>query len=332
MRTARAIIAASFFINAFFSLDARADEAPDPTAVARKEYGAGKEAYAARRFAEAALHFEAAAAIRPHAVTLYTAALAWETAGKPERAADDYSRSLDVAGLDGKQQENARARLNALEAVMGTLIIKGPEGAHAQLEGLSETTTPARLHASPGAHVLIARFSGDKPALRKDVQMELNQVATVEVKDDAPATPVADAPKPVDTPAPTPTQPKTTASAPPAKFPVMKAVGVGVAGLGVGFVVGGAVLGVNALSAKDAYNAGPTRSSYDHANSLATWSTVAFVAGGVLTAGGIALLLIPSGGDKAEGSAKTTTAKSSFQIDHMQLSPTLSGAMLSGAF
>ena len=301
-------------------------EPSDPIATARKEYGAGKEAYAAKRFAEAALHFEAAAAIRPHAVTLYTAALAWDAASKPERAADDYSRSLDVAGLDAKQQENARARLSALEAALGTIIVKGPEGAHVQLEGLSETTIPARLHGSPGAHPLLARFAGDKPAVRKDVTLELNQVATVDVKDDAvtPAPPT-DKPKPKEDEPPRPeaqvTQPAAKAGAP-AKFPFMKAAGIGAAGLGVGFLVGGTVLGLNALSAKDAYNAGPTQPSYDHANGLATWSTVAFVAGAVFTAGGVALLLIPDG---KETSVKAGTGR-------LQLSPLPGGASLSGAF
>ncbi len=299
-------------------------DATDPIATARKEYGAGKEAYAAKRFAEAALHFEAAAAIRPHAVTIYTAALAWDAASKPERAADDYSRSLDVAGLDAKQQENARARLTSLEAALGTIIVKGPDGAHVQLEGLSETTVPARLHGPPGAHVLLARFTGDKPAVRKDITLELNQVGNLELKEEV-APPPTDKPKPKpkeDEP-PKPTEPPPSEpKAAPAKFPFMKAAGVGAAGLGVGFLVGGTVLGLNALSAKDAYNAGPTQSSFDHANGLATWSTVAFVAGAVFTAGGVALLLIP---DSKESSVKAGTGR-------LQLSPLPGGASLSGAF
>lgn len=321
MPNARALLVSLSLVCATWTSLSLAQDAPDPIATARKEYGAGKEAYAAKKFAEAALHFEAAAAIRPHAVTLYTAALAWEAAGKPERAADAFSRSLDVAGLDAKQQENARTRLNALEATLGTMIVKGPDGAHAQLEGLTETTVPARLHATPGAHVLIARFTGDKPPVKKDVTLEVNQVSTVEVKDEATPAPPPDKPHDDEAQKPTP-EPSPPPKAAPAKFPFMKAAGVGAAGLGVGFLVGGTVLGLNALSAKDAYNAGPTQASYDHANSLATWSTVAFVAGAVFTAGGVALLLIPEG---KESSVKAGTGR-------LQLSPLPNGGMLSGAF
>jgi hypothetical protein len=47
------------------------------------------------------------------------------------------------------------------------------------------------------------------------------------------------------------------------------------------------------LGAKGAYDAAPTRAAYDHAQALSTWTTVAFVAGGVFTAGGVVLLLLP---------------------------------------
>jgi hypothetical protein len=268
-----------------------ADDADPAVQQARKEYAAGKEAYASKRYAEAAQHFEAAASSRPHAVTLYTAALAWDAAGKPERAADAFSRSLDVPGLDPKQMENAKARLAALEPTLGTLAVKGPDGTKVQLEGLTETTTPAKLHAPPGTHILMARLPGDKPVVRKEVQLEAGQVTPFELKDDSP--PPTTAPK--ETPKEEPKQnkeppPQHTAAAP---FPMRRAIGIGVAGLGVGMLVGGTVLGVSALSAKDAYNAGPTREAFDHANSLATWTTVALIAGGVLTAGGVALAIIP---------------------------------------
>src|SRR4029077_680589 len=107
--------------------DARAQEGETPAAgpalEARQQYALGGQAFAAKRFIEAALHFEAAAAHRAHAVTLYTAALAWEQANRPESAADDLARALDVPALSATQAASARERLAVLEKSLGTLAV-----------------------------------------------------------------------------------------------------------------------------------------------------------------------------------------------------------------
>src|SRR5690242_9414755 len=69
------------------------------SAEARSQYGLGTQAFQAKKYVEAATHFEAAAAARSSAVALYTAGLAWDLAGKQERAADAYSRALEAPGL-----------------------------------------------------------------------------------------------------------------------------------------------------------------------------------------------------------------------------------------
>lgn len=68
---------------------------------------------------------------------------------------------------------------------------------------------------------------------------------------------------------------------------------MGVAGVGVAALGSAIVLGLNAEGAKDAYDAGPTRASFDHASSLQTWTNVALVSGLVLVAGGVALVVWP---------------------------------------
>src|SRR5262245_10940893 len=104
---------------------ARADEPPtaDSAAEARQQYGLGTQAFAQKRYSEAALHFEAAAAFKANAVALYTAALAWDLASRPERAADAYSRSLEVPGLDAKQMAVAKDRISSLEKGLGTVAV-----------------------------------------------------------------------------------------------------------------------------------------------------------------------------------------------------------------
>ncbi len=297
---------------------ANAQDSPPPDAAveARLQYNQGTQAYKEKKFVEAALHFEAAAAQRPHAVTLYTAALAWEQANKPERAADDFVRALEVPGLSAQQATNARDRVAALEKTLGTALVVGPEGMRAQLEGQTEVAIPARLHGVPGSHKLLVHAPG-RPVERRDVTLEVGQFTRVEVdepvapteKPQVKVTPAARCePQVVAAPAVAPT---------PAPFPLKKALGIGALGIGVATLAAGAVLGLQALDAKDAYDAAPTRTALDHAHALETWTTLALVAGGVFTAGGVVLLVLP------DGKARTTA---------LTLTPLVGGVRLGGAF
>ncbi len=286
----------------------------DPAAEARTQYQLGSQAFSAKKYSEAALHFESAASFRPHAVALYTAGLAWDNANKPERAADAYARALDVPGLDAKQTATAKERVAALEKTLGTLVVSGGEGAKVQLDALTEAPVPARLHAPPGSHSLSVRAPG-KPIDHREVTLEAGKVIELDLAKEAkPAAPPAEAEPP--------------ASAPPAKeapppraredfWTTRRAIGVGVAGLGVAVLGAGAVLGIQANGAKDAYDAGPTREAFDHASSLETWTNVALISGAVALAGGIVLVVLPEGDG---GEARV----------HMGLGPR--GATLGGTF
>jgi tetratricopeptide (TPR) repeat protein len=272
--------------------------AEDTAAEARQQYNLGTAAYKEKRYVEAALHFEAAAAHRAHAVTLYTAALAWEQANRPERACDDFSRALEVTGLSAQQTANARERVASLERTLGTVVVIAPVDWRVQLEGLSEVGVPARLHATPGVHKLLVR-APNRPVDRRDVTLELGQTTRVELEDapppESPPPPQAkrDEPPRVIVAPPPPPAPRTAITKPLG----FVAIGAGVAALGAGVV-----LGTQALSAKDAYDAAPTRASFDHAHALQTWTTIAFIAGGAFAVGGVVLVLLP--GPKA----RTSTA------------------------
>jgi hypothetical protein len=265
---------------------------------ARLQYNQGTQAYKEKKYVEAALHFEAAASQRPHAVTLYTAALAWEQANKPERAADDFVRALEVPGLSAQQATNARDRVAALEKTLGTALVVGPDGVRVQLEGQTEVAIPARLHGVPGVHKLLIRVP-NRPVERRDVTLEVGQFTRVEV--DEPSAAAPDKPKPA--PLPTLHCPPPPAPPPPpaAGLSLRRALGIGVAGVGVATLVGGAIVGTQALGAKDAYDASPSRATLDHAQSLQTWTTVLLVAGGVITAGGVVLFVLPEPKPKATG-------------------------------
>ncbi len=272
---------------------ARADE--DAAATARTQYNQGQQAYKAKRYVEAALHFEAAAALRPHPAPLYTAGLAWDFAAKPERAADAYARCLSLEGLDPKQAVLAKERIEKLEKMLGTLAVTAPAGWKVQIDSNTETGVPARLHAAAGVHSLTYKIPG-KGIEKQDVSLEVGKVTELELKEKVEsAEPVVkpDEPPPPPPPPPPPVAPK-------GFWTLRKSIGVGVAGLGVAAAGAGAIFGVQALSARDAYDAGPTRASFDHASAMQTWTNVMLIAGGVLVAGGVALVVWPDN-DRAEG-------------------------------
>jgi tetratricopeptide (TPR) repeat protein len=269
----------------FVSSIALAQQA-DPAAEAKRQYNLGTQAYSAHRFVEAALAFEAAAAIKPNAVTLYTAGLAWEQANQPERAADAFSRSLDLPGLLAQQQQNAKERVATLERSLGTLVVTGPASTKVQLDALTEVVVPARLHAPPGTHVLTIRWE-DAPLEKRDVQLEVGKATTLEL-----SRPVAPPPK-IEEPAPPAPVVAPPAPPEPERMPVTRILGIGALGAGVAFGVGTIALGISALDAKSAYDAAPTRAAFDHANGLATWANVAWITAAVFVAAGVTLVLLP---------------------------------------
>jgi hypothetical protein len=276
-------------------LRAEETQVADSAAEARQQYQLGTQAFQQKRYSEAALHFEAAAAFRAHAVALYTAGLAWDLASQPERAADAYVRALDVPGLDAKQTATAKERIAQLEKTLGTLdvTVSGLSGVKVQLDTLTEVPAPARLHGAAGVRTLSIRVP-ERPVERREVTLEAGKVTPLELND-APPSAAADEPE---------AEPEVGDEEPRAASPstaperatfwnTRRALGTGLAGVGVAALGSAIVLGLSANGARDAYNAGPTRESFDHASSLQTWTNVAFVAGGVLLAGGVALVVWP---------------------------------------
>lgn len=286
--------------------------AQDDSGEARSQYQQGTQAFQQKRYSEAALHFEAAAALRPNSVTLYTAGLAWDNASRPERAADAYARALDVGGLDTKQAGLARDRVAQLEKTLGTLAVTAPDGWKVQLDTFTEVVVPARLHGSPGVHALSIRAPG-RPIERRDVSLDAGKITNLDLKDE-PKIPVKTDPDPPKPPPPVepPKPPPPRAS----YWITRRIAGVAVTGVGGAFLVSGIVLGANANGAGTAYDAKPTRESYDHASSLQTWTNVAFISSALFVAGGLALILWPDKDSEAE----------------VRIGASPNGAMFSGSF
>ena len=269
-----------------------AQEAASPDSEARAQYQQGTQNFQAKRYSEAALHFESAATIRVSAVALYTAGLAWDLASKPERAADAYARALDLNGLDAKQTNTARDRIDKLERTLGSLNVTAPDGWRVQLDAFTEVLAPARLHASAGPHTLSVKAPG-KPLERSDVALESGKTTPMKLEEKV-ETMLASSDRIVEK---TETNPLLPRPAMRTFWITRRVVGMGLAGVGVGGLGAAFVLGTEANGAKDAYNAGPTRSGFDHASSMQTWTNAALVAGGALLVGGIVLVAIPASND-----------------------------------
>ena len=142
---------------------------PEMAERARAIYAAGTRAFAETRFADAAQKFEEAASVVPSAVAFFTGGLAWERAGDPVRAADNYARALEFGplqpgGIDEKQSEKAKERLGALEATLGTVRVLGPSGTWVRIEDQgSGARAPTTLHATAGGHVVVAKPLPSEP-------------------------------------------------------------------------------------------------------------------------------------------------------------------------
>jgi hypothetical protein len=247
---------------------------PDSVARARERYDGGTRAFGQGRFVEAALEFEAAAAEKPSAVALYTAALSWERAGVSDRAADDYARTVALSGLPAEQAAAARDRLAALERVLGTLSVTSPEGWRVQLDANTEVAAPATLHGAPGLHTLGVHPT-DRPAEQSTVVLQagVTTVLSLPVAGGSLAAQSAGASHEVD---------------------LRRGLGLVLVGAAGAALLAGGLLGVEALEARDAYDGAPTQATLDHASHLQTWTNVAFIAGGCVMAAGLALVLWPS--------------------------------------
>ncbi len=282
------------------------DEAIDAAIEAKKRYASGQKSVAQRQFVEAALHFEAAHAYAPSGVSLISAAIGWESANLPQRAADAYARALDEPGLRKAQTAHAKGRLEALERSLATLVVSGDEGIRVQLDDNVDVPVPARLHGTPGIHRL-AVWSKGKIIGRRDLFLRLArpEATTVPWRDDAPPPP---APPPPPPPPPAP------------RVDVWKFVGGAAIGAGVAGAAGGLLLQLSAdgIRAASAQGSTPeaTAALRSSAETTQAFAVASWVAAGVFVAGGLALVLWPRGSERPP----------------VTLTPTVAGALVRTTF
>jgi len=269
-------------------------------------YKEGFDAASAGRWAEARDRFAAALAIRSSPKVLFSLAQAEEQLGQLAAAGRDYGLALDGAKAAGESDvasaaQSARA---ALEPRVPTvrIVAQGSSAATAKLDDQPiALATPVPV--DPGTHRLVVSAPGMRDA-QATVAISERQRLDVPVRLDAagsdatsPAAPAGDAA----------TGPEAAHGTFPWRTVGLVAAGAGIVTLGVG-----TYFGIEAKSKNDQSNnpgggcvqdncppaAAQTRRD---AISAGNTSTVLFVAGGVLAAGGIVLWLVAPSSNGGSG-------------------------------
>jgi hypothetical protein len=329
MKTPYRLVAASALAVALaIPRSAPAQTTPQDQAIAQSLYDEAKKLMAASRWPDACPKLEESQRLDPTPVTEFYLADCYERAG---RTASAWTTFLDLAATEhknggskaGDRERVARDRARGLEPRLTQLVIDVPAAAHVpglvvkrDGEVMREGQWGTQVAVDPGTHTLEASAPGKKTWTTTEDVRGIGSSTTVRVEAlvDLPA----DAAPPVAAPTPLPTN--APDSPPPSSSP-LKTVGLVVGGVGVAGLVAGGIFGVIAMSKNNSANDGhcggslggpnqcdPTgaglRSDAVNAGNI---STVAFIAGGVLAAGGATLfLLAPSGHVQAAPAVGTT--------------------------
>ncbi|HEX8789431.1 MAG TPA: hypothetical protein VF765_00665 [Polyangiaceae bacterium] len=189
-------IAATLCLATAVSGSARADESTEQAA---RLFKAATDLYTRHEFREAARQFESAYKIAPRGAAIYDAGRAWEQAGEPARAADDFAVAIGNGDTSSDQRSDATARLKALEARLARLVVTGPADAHVTVDDGSASSLPLGVHLVPGTHGLFVTYAGGRTESRDidaqagaEVVIRLTAPASTQATD----TPVSSGPAP----------------------------------------------------------------------------------------------------------------------------------------
>ena len=269
---------------------ARAGEAAGDVAAAEELFNLGRSLMAEGKYDQACPKLEASQRLDPGAGTLLNLAGCYEAAGRSASAWATYREAEGAAARSNRVdwQRTAHARAGALAGKLVHLTVRVPDRA----EGLvvatdGRTIEPAAIGVAvpidPGPHTVAASAPG-----RRDWSQRIVVSANAEV-----TVPALEALPPAP-------PPPSVVAAPPSSWSTQKTLGIFAMGVGaVTAIVGGAF----GLTANGTYNdaiaddcrGNPrtcTQTGLDNvasAHHRATASTVLFIAGGVVAAGGLVL-------------------------------------------
>jgi hypothetical protein len=313
VRTLAAAVVTVAFVLA--SAPLRAQSASDQAA-AEALFKQARDLMTTGHYAEACPKLAESERLDPSAGTMLNLATCYEKNGQVASAWVTFKGAASAAqrANEPDRAKLARAKVTELEPKLATLTVVVPSGADLpdlvvkrDGEALGRASWGTPIPVDPGAHSIEATAPGHKAWQSQTTVEGPAAKASIEVPPLAPdtssAVPAPAAPVPGSpgsgTPPPTPSSPGST----------QRVLGVVVAGAGIAGIAVGSVFGVLAGGHKN--DAGPHCSGtlcdgtgisdLADARTAATVSTIGFIAGGALLAGGVVLYLVAPRGPSSTG-------------------------------
>ena len=302
-----------------------ASQAPSGSSQAVALGHQGIELYNKRRWVEAYDKFSTAEALKHSPAFVLYMAHSKRQVGELLAARGLYQRVADEKlGDDAAKpfkdaQANAKAEIARLEKLIPILKLQitgtGADNARVEIDGQAITSADLNaLRLDPGVRRIIARSTIGTVAqenVNLGVGARTEVLLTLRAPAPAPRPPATDAPGPHMNPSPLPPgadgEPRVGSIVPGAIT-----LGLGVVGLGVGAVTGAIASGKKSdLDALCGSSPCPesARDTFDSAANMAHASTASFIAGGVLGAAGVTLLIVrPQLGGSSNSAARVVVS------------------------
>lgn len=280
-------------------------------AAAEALFAQGKDLMGKQDYAEACKKFDASQKLDPAVGTLLFLGECNEKLGRTASAWAAFQEAASLAETtnDQKRKQIASVRLSALEPQVSKLQVNvlgdDPSGVTVRRDGveLPRASWGVALPIDAGEHTIEATAPNKQPFKKTVAVSDGGNVISLDVPE---LQDLAPQPAPVDPqPEPVP-QPPPDVQQPEGGFHPLLITGIVVGGVGViGLVVGG-VFGAGAASKNDE-SLGRCRTEQlctpegvtlrEDAQEQATIATVAFIAGGVLIAAGVTLMILAPSSD-----------------------------------
>jgi hypothetical protein len=307
---AAVLVAATLFGSSLAFAQSASDQA-----AAEALFKQARDLMTAGRYADACPKLAESERLDPSAGTMLNLATCYEKNGQIASAWVTFKGAATAAqrANEPDRAKLARSKVTELEPKLATLTVVVGAGADTpdlvvkrdgEAVGRASWGTP--IPVDPGAHSIEASAPGKKTWQSQAVVEGPAAKASIEVPPLATDTAIPAPVPPVPAPAPAPPPPSPSPASPGS---TQRVLGVVVAAVGLGGVAAGSVFGVLAGSHKsDAWpHCSGTQcdatgiSDLSDARRAATVSTIGFIAGGALLAGGVVLYLVAPRGSPATG-------------------------------